>query len=178
MGGVVFPSYSLASGQITGGIMVTSSKRIYAIGCHALRIAAVNALTWQQATVDPVPLLGTPKHWQASLGQSLMWSLLLSPWPHCTQYFVCALQESLFPQSCGHFVMKSRSPSKSNSLGFSVPLLDLQVGRSVVGPRTFAVVPELLWYNCSPIWDCPPCGSVVGLMATSSRRTDATCHTS
>ena len=42
--------------------MVTSSKRIYAIGCHALRIAAVNALTWQQATVDPVPLLGTPKH--------------------------------------------------------------------------------------------------------------------
>ena len=28
---------------------------------------------------------------------------------------------------------------------------DPQVGRSVVGPRTFATVRELLWYNCSPV---------------------------
>ena len=33
----------------------------------------------------------------------------------------------------------------------SVPLLDPQVGKSVVGPRTFAAVRELLWYNCSPV---------------------------
>ena len=32
-----------------------------------------------------------------------------------------------------------------------VPLLDPQVWKSVVGPRTFATVWELLWYNCSPV---------------------------
>ena len=37
------------------------------------------------------------------------------------------------------------------SLGFSVPLPDTQVGKSVVGPRTFITVWELLWYNCSPV---------------------------
>ena len=38
--------------------------------------------------------------------------------------------------------------------GFSVFLPDAQVGKSVVGPRTFATVQELLWCNCSPV-----CGS-------------------
>ena len=34
---------------------------------------------------------------------------------------------------------------------FSVPLLDPQVGKSGVGPRTFTTVWELLWYDCSPV---------------------------
>ena len=34
---------------------------------------------------------------------------------------------------------------------FSVPLPDPQVGRSVVGPRTFLTVQEFLWYNCSAV---------------------------
>ena len=38
-----------------------------------------------------------PAHSQASLGQSPMGSLLLSPGPWCTQDFICALQESLSP---------------------------------------------------------------------------------
>ena len=38
----------------------------------------------------------TPKHSQASLDQSLVGSLFLSPWSWCTQSFTCALQESLF----------------------------------------------------------------------------------
>ena len=29
--------------------------------------------------------------------------------------------------------------------------LDAQVGKSVVGPRTFTTTQELLWYNCSPV---------------------------
>ena len=32
-----------------------------------------------------------------------------------------------------------------------VPLPDPQVWKSVVGPRTFATVQELLWYICSPV---------------------------
>ena len=34
---------------------------------------------------------------------------------------------------------------------FSVLLPDPQVGKSVVDPRTFATMWELLWYNCSPV---------------------------
>ena len=42
----------------------------------------------------------TPGHSWANLGQSLVWSLLLSPEPWYTQGFVCALQESLSPVLC------------------------------------------------------------------------------
>ena len=46
-------------------------------------------------------------------------------------------------------------PSKSLFLwGLSILLLTPQVGISIVGPRTFATVQELLWYNCSAV-----CGS-------------------
>ena len=44
-------------------------------------------------------------------------------------------------------------PSKSLFLwGLSILLLTPQVGISSVGPRTFATVQELLWYNCSPVY--------------------------
>ena len=39
----------------------------------------------------------TPGHSQASLAQSLVGTLLLSPGSWCTQGFVCALQESVSP---------------------------------------------------------------------------------
>ena len=48
----------------------------------------------------PTPPLETPGHSQASLGQSLVGSLLLSPGSWCTQGFVCALQESVSPVLC------------------------------------------------------------------------------
>ena len=43
----------------------------------------------------PTPPPGTPGHPWASLGQSLVGSLLLSPESWCAQGFVCALQESV-----------------------------------------------------------------------------------
>ena len=39
----------------------------------------------------------TPGHSQASLDQSLLGTLLLSPGPWCTEGFVCALQDSVSP---------------------------------------------------------------------------------
>ena len=53
---------------------------------------------------------------------------------------------------------------------FSVPLPDPQVGISVVGPRTFATVQDLLWCNSSPVCGAMLSGSMVGLTATSSKR--------
>ena len=97
-----------------------------------------------------MPLLETPGHSWASLGQSLVGLLLLSPGSWCTQSFVCALQESVSPV-LWNCVIKSHWPPKSNSLGFSVPLPDPQVEKSIVGPRTFLTMQEFLWYNCSAV---------------------------
>ena len=80
--------------------METSFKRSHA------GTAALSAL--DPAAGHYRPLLETHGHSWASLGQSLVWSLLLSPGFWCTQGSVCALQESvsqessksLFPQSC------------------------------------------------------------------------------
>jgi len=68
----------------------------------------------------PTTPLGTPGHSQASLAQSLVGSLLLSPGFWCAQGFVCA-SKSLFPQSCGSSVIKSPWLPKSNSLGVLSP---------------------------------------------------------
>ena len=45
----------------------------------------------------PTPPLETPGFSWASLGQSFVGTLLLSPGSWCTQGFVCALQESVSP---------------------------------------------------------------------------------
>ena len=57
---------------------------------------------------------------------------------------------------------------------FSVPLPDLQVEKSVMGPRTLLTVEEFLWYNCSAVCGHLPRGSTVGLTVTSSKRAYAT----
>ena len=64
-------------------------------------------------------------------------SFLLGPG---AQGFVCALQESPFPVLC-KFSNQIPLPSKVKfPWGFSVPLPDPQVGRSLVNPRTFLTV--------------------------------------
>ena len=49
---------------------------------------------------QPTPLLEYPGHSQASLGQSLVGSLLRSPGSWSAQRFVCALQEPVCPVPC------------------------------------------------------------------------------
>ena len=75
-------------------IMVTSFKRHHA--CTATLSAPYPAGGHHQ----PMPPPETPGRSQASLSQSLVGSLLLSPGSWCTQGFVCALQESVSPVLC------------------------------------------------------------------------------
>ena len=75
-------------------IMVASFKRSHA--CTASLSAPDPAADHHK----PTPLLDTPRHSWACLGQSLVGSLLLSPGSWCTQGFVCALQESVSPVLC------------------------------------------------------------------------------
>ena len=49
---------------------------------------------------QPMPPPETPGHPWASLGQTLVGSLLLFPGSWCAQGFVCVLQESVSPALC------------------------------------------------------------------------------
>ena len=71
-------------------IMATSFKRSHA--CTA-NLSAPNPAAGHHR---PIPPLETPGHSQASLGQSLVGSLLLSPGSCYTQGSVCA-SKSLYP---------------------------------------------------------------------------------
>ena len=74
-------------------IMVTSFKRSHA---YTATLSAPNpAASHHRLT----PLLETPGHSQASLGQSLMGSLLLSPGSWCTRFSLC-LPKVCFPVLC------------------------------------------------------------------------------
>ena len=70
-------------------IIVTAFKMSHA---HTATVSAPNPeASHRQLTTSPE----TPGHSQASQGQSLVESLLLSPGSWCTQSFVCALREGL-----------------------------------------------------------------------------------
>ena len=76
-------------------IMVTSFKRSYV--CTAT-VSVPNPVAGHS---QPMPLPETPGHSQASLGQSLVGSLLFSPWSlHAHGFFFPALQESVSPVLC------------------------------------------------------------------------------
>ena len=75
-------------------IMVTSFKMSHA--CTAT-LSAPNPAAGHRL---PMPLLETPGHSQASLDQSPVGSLLLSPGSWCKQGSVCGLQESVSPVPC------------------------------------------------------------------------------
>ena len=102
MGRAVFPPCCLTWGQTmveVMKIMVTSFKRFHA---HTAALSASDPAAGHR---QPSPLPETPGHAQASLAQSLVGSLLLSPGSQCTQgssahKVLFVLSKSLFPQSC------------------------------------------------------------------------------
>ena len=75
-------------------IIATSFKRSHA------GTATLSALDLAAGHHRSTSLPETPRHSWASLGQSLVGSLLLSSGSWCAQSFVCALQESVSPVLC------------------------------------------------------------------------------
>ena len=97
MGRAVFPPCCLPWDQTMAEvmrIMATSSRRSQA--CTAAFRAPDPAAGHRQ----PTPLLETPGHSWANLGQSLVQTLLLSPGSWCMQGFVYTLQGSVSPVLC------------------------------------------------------------------------------
>ena len=74
--------------------MVTSFKRSHA---YIVTLSAPDSAAGHH---QPRPLPETPGHSQASLGQSLVRSLLLSPVSWHTRDLVCAVAESASPVLC------------------------------------------------------------------------------
>ena len=89
----------------------------------ALRTIVISVPDFSAGRCRPMSLPETLGHSQASLVQSLVESLLLSPGSWCTR-FVCSLQESV-SQSCGISVIKCHWPS--NSLGVLSPFAESPV---------------------------------------------------
>ena len=106
--------------------------------CLPPRTAAVSVPDLVAGHCQPTPLPETPKYSQESLAQSLVGSLLLSPGSWCVQGFACIIQESLFSQSKEVLIPNTTDLQSQILWGFSVPLLDPQVGKSVVGAGIFA----------------------------------------
>ena len=110
------------------GLMVTSVKRIYASMPRGSQHHCIQCPDPAAGHCQPTPPPETAGHSQASLVQSLVGSLLLSPGSWCAQGFVCALQESLFPavlwKFCNQILLtfKVRFPGDSQSL-WQIPRL-------------------------------------------------------
>ena len=115
-----------------------------------------------------MPLLETPGHSQASLAQSVVGTLLLSPGSWCIQGFVCALQDSVSPvlwKFCCEMPLASEVKFPGDSQSFCwIPML----GNLLWVLDNFFVITVLQFVRC--LLD----GSMVGLMATSSKRAYAT----
>ena len=82
---------------------------------------------------QPMPLSETPGHSQASLAQSLVGTLFLSPGSWRTQGFVCALQESVSPvlwKFCNQIPLASKVkfPVGSQSL-YQIPRLGNRINK-------------------------------------------------
>ena len=123
--------------------------------------------------------LETPEHWQESLPQSLEGSLLISPGSWCAQGLVCALQESVFPV---FWKFCNQMPSGLQShipCGFSVPLQDpLQQGNLLCALELSQQCENFFDITVLQFVGCLLSGSMVRLMAISSKRTYATHHAS
>ena len=97
--------------------MATSFERSHA---HTATLSAPSPAAGHHR---PTPLPETPGHSEASLGQSLVRSLLLSPGSWCAEGFVCALQESVSLVPCKFWWLYGRV----NGNLFQEDLCDTQV---------------------------------------------------
>jgi len=104
--------------RIMVAMVTTSFRRLYvSMLPHGVIFSASDP---RAGRCQPELLPESHGHSQASLVQSLLRSLLLSP-DHGLHNVLSVPSKSLFPQSCGSSVLIVHWPSKSNSLGLLSP---------------------------------------------------------
>ena len=167
MGGAMSPPCSLPWGDLLQKDLCQQS------GDPRTVVFSAHDLTAGHCQLTALP--ENPGHSQASVAQSLEGSLLLFPGSWCPQAFVCALQESVFPvlwKFCNQIplALKVKFPGASQSfcqtprLGNLLWALELlQQCKNFLG----RIVLQFVGHGLR--------SSIVALMATSSKRTYATC---
>ena len=124
-------------------IMVTLLEKVPCRYCHTQcsqpcsRTPLTHTSAWDSWTL-------TGKSGSVSCGVTSPFSWVLVH----TRFCLCP-PRVCFPSPVEVVLSSSTGPQIFS--GFSVSLLDPQVGKSFVGLGTFATVWELLWYNCSPV---------------------------
>ena len=96
-------------------ILETSFKRSHA---HTATLSVPNPAAGHH---QPTPPLETPGHSRASLSQSLVGSLLLSPGSWCTQGSVWALPESFSPVLCKFWWLYGGLMAISSKRAYAIP---------------------------------------------------------
>ena len=122
-------------------IMATSFKRSHAC------TAALSAPDPAPGHHWPTPPPETLGHSQARLGQSLVGSLLLSPWSWRTQGSVCALQESISPVLCKSGGSMVGLMATSSKRAYAIPRSAapmLPKKSSAIGWFVFGALPGLI----------------------------------
>ena len=152
-------------------LMATSFKRSHS------DTATLSAPTTAAGHHPPTPLPESPGHSQASLGQSLVGSLLLAPRSWCIQGSICALQESVSPVLCkfwrlydwvnGDFFQEClchtqvyctqspcccSSPLLTRTSSVDTQHISVSVSLGSLGPN-FSPPSVLLWLLCPWTWD-------------------------
>ena len=120
-----------------------------------------------------MPSPETPGHSTGKSGSISCGVTALFSWVLVYTGCICALQKSVSPV-CVSSVIKSHWPPKSNSLGVLL-WPNPQVGKFVVGPRTFLTVQEFIWYNCSAV--CGLSGRQLYGGANGDLLPEGLCHT-
>ena len=173
MDGTVFPPCILAWGQTMVWVIVNSSKKTSASTPQGSYDCYIQC-SWLHNR-PPSTHASAGHSWTLTDKSSLVSYVVMPPFSWVLVHTgFCLCPPRVFLQSCGNSVSNPTGLKSQIPWGFSVPLSNPQVGESVVGPRTFATVGELLWYHCSQFMDHLLHGSIMGLMATSSKRIYAT----
>ena len=114
----------------------------------------------------------------ASLAQSFEGSLLFSPGSLCTQDFVYAFKESVYPV-LWNFFNQIPLAFKVKFSGGSQSLCEIpRLGSLLCALEALQHFDNFFGIIVLQFVGCLLGGSMMGLMATSSKRTDATCHSS
>ena len=130
-------------------------QNVLCMHCHTVTLRAPDPAA---GLLQPTPPLETPGHSEASLGQSLVGSLLLSSGSWCAKCFVCALQESVSLVLCNFWPLYGGVMAISSK-------------RAYITPRsTESRAPAPVAGHC---WSVPPQETLKSSLAQSLRSSGA-----
>ena len=114
-------------------------QNVLCMHCHTVTLRAPDPAA---GLLQPTPPLETPGHSEASLGQSLVGSLLLSSGSWCAKCFVCALQESVSLVLCNFWPLYGGVMAISSKRAYITPRSTESRAPAPVAGHCWSVPPQ------------------------------------